>query len=46
VVVHTSNPSTQEVEAGGSTIQGQAGLHREIYLKNKTQRTALTKEVV
>jgi hypothetical protein len=26
VVVHTCNPSTQEVEAGGSKIQGQSWL--------------------
>jgi hypothetical protein len=27
MVVHSCNPSTQEVEAGGSQIRGQLGLH-------------------
>jgi hypothetical protein len=48
VVVHTGNPSTWEVKAGGLQIQGQTGLHSEIqdnlgyirrlHLKNKTKQ--------
>jgi hypothetical protein len=29
VVVHICNPSTQEAEAGGSSVPGQPGTHRE-----------------
>jgi hypothetical protein len=29
MVVHTCNPSTQEVEVGGLKVQGQPGLHNE-----------------
>jgi hypothetical protein len=30
IVVHSYNPSTREVEAGGSQVQGQPGLQSEI----------------
>lgn len=34
MVVHTCNPTTQEVKAGGSWIQSQPGLHKKtLYLK-------------
>jgi hypothetical protein len=29
VVTHASKPSSQEVEVGGSKVQGQPGLHSE-----------------
>lgn len=29
VVAHTCHPSTQEVDAGGSQVEGQSRLHRE-----------------
>jgi hypothetical protein len=35
VVVHVSNPSTQEAGAGGYQVQGQSGLHTEILSQNK-----------
>jgi hypothetical protein len=38
VVVHTCNPSTWEVEAGESQVQGQSGLPDESCLKKKEQR--------
>jgi hypothetical protein len=35
VVVHASNPSTQEIEAGGSQVLGQPGLHRQTLCQKK-----------
>jgi hypothetical protein len=37
VVVHTCNPSTWEVEAGGSWVQGQLGYIARPCLENKTK---------
>jgi hypothetical protein len=39
VEVHTSNPSTQEVEAGRWQVGGQPGLHSET-LSQKNKQTA------
>jgi hypothetical protein len=36
VVVHTYNPNTQKDEKGGSQIQGQPGLHREMLSQTAT----------
>jgi hypothetical protein len=50
IVVHAYNPSTQEVEAGGSQVQGQLGLHQEFkasqgYIaKVSLKRTKTTKQ--
>jgi hypothetical protein len=37
VVVHTYNPSTQEVEAGGSQVQSQPGLYSKTLSKEQEQ---------
>jgi hypothetical protein len=35
MVITTCNPSTQEVEAEGSWVQGQSGLHSETLSQKK-----------
>jgi hypothetical protein len=37
MVVHACNPSTEEVEAGGSQVYSQPGLHGETPSQNKKQ---------
>jgi hypothetical protein len=36
MLVHTYNPSTQEVEVGGSKVWDQPGLHSETLSQEKT----------
>jgi hypothetical protein len=38
MVAYTCNPSTGEVETGGSQVLGQPGLHSEILLQKKQKR--------
>jgi hypothetical protein len=39
MVIHFSNPSTLEAEAGGSGVQSQPGLHIETVSENQTTMT-------
>jgi hypothetical protein len=38
MVEHTCNPSTQKVNAGGSRVGGQPGLHSETVLRKKKKK--------
>jgi hypothetical protein len=37
--VYACNPSTQEIEAGGSQVQGQPGLHHKTLSQKKQMET-------
>jgi hypothetical protein len=43
-VVNAYKPSTQEVEAGKSQVQGHSGLHRETLSQKKKKKKKRTKE--
>jgi hypothetical protein len=42
-MLHACNPSTQEAEARGSTVQGQPGLHSETLPQKKLKQCCLEK---
>jgi hypothetical protein len=43
VVIHAYNPSTQEVDAGGSRVRGQPGLHEETLCQKKSKNNQTNK---